>query len=344
MDKLMERAYKALERSWIFTTFVIKCSAVWYSLILTFFGNGWLININAEGEKRLTILGLILSLLLLIVNICVPIIEKYHERHNSKKEEYDAAILKSEFLSSINQSVNSVCHAKLSNQIKKIIAVTEGEINAPEIYTEPCEQLQKILDKLSGNLCDLVSNSANKLTTNDISINLMYNFPKVNNEKWIYADTSDANILPIDRIVKENSTFKYLLESEEPYVFYNSKQKALENKHYIKDRLDKTSNGKLLGSIACFLLEYGNDSGVYIRAVLTIMTHRKQIIYEKAFYDEPTKGMTPEQSIQAASNRLGLNIDENLIDNYSKRIGIELCNYYMQFLRKKADEETQDEK
>lgn len=39
----MIKSYSFFEKRWLFTTILLKLSVVWFSLILNFFGNGWLI-------------------------------------------------------------------------------------------------------------------------------------------------------------------------------------------------------------------------------------------------------------------------------------------------------------
>ncbi|WP_440447938.1 hypothetical protein [Ruminococcus sp.] len=337
INNVFEKSNDFFQKHLIFTNLVVRLSSIWFSFIVNFLGNDWLVcNIvdsNNNVTKQFTALGWGLTVIVVLASFYVPFIEKW----NLKNGEQEKLELRAEnyLLNEMNNKVSKICKQKCENQLELIkSAKKDKDISLPKIYTHPCKQLELILNSFKDCLKVLITDSSHNISDTDLSINMFYNFPKESGS-WKVVNNQTTIRLPIERIINENSTFNYLLNSNEPYVIFNSKQIALEEKHYIRDALDHTdSNNKLKGSIACFRLDFGDFSGVYIKSVIAISTVKMKFIEENKYY-KYNKENEAKEKINEDSKNLAESIEDKVINNFKDRFGVELFNYYIQFLYNK---------
>lgn len=323
---------------WIFSIIIVKLSGVWYSLILTYLGEYCHFIKYTNNARILTPLGWGLTIALLLINIISAIADRYHELHNEEKEANAITLAQRNLYAFINEKVNSICQTKLYNQILEIEKIRDGKSYIPYIYTKPCNQLKTILEKFTDCVAFLISSKNHRFKSNDFSVSLIYNFPLENDSVWKWSERFSPSTLSTIDLLSPDSTFSYLISDEtSDNVFFNSKQDAYNRHHYIPSKFDeKDKDGNLKGSIGCFYFDFGNSSNVYIRAVLSIDTKRKPIIDESE--------LNNDEDLDYAIYKLSHNIIENLIENYKYRIGIELCNCYIQYLREKKNKKNNKEK
>ena len=332
-------SYKVIKLNWLITTFILKLSGLWFSLILSFWGTKLgLIVVDKNENRNFTFLGACLTGIIVIISIYIPIVERYHDQ-------YDNDFLKTQaerdLLKKVNGSVNDICKSKMNNQLNKIRKVREKKTTVPMIYTKPCNQIKKILDEFINCLSVLVSDNEHSFDKDDFVISLLYNFPNENKDSWKWAGSYSQLVLNEKDVLLPESTFSHLIGNDgsnksKPYVFFNNKQKAFENHHYIPDSLDHYDDcNKLVGSIGCFLMNFGDNAGNEIRAAICFSTHGKQIIDEKDYIEKIHNTDKLNKELKRVSNTLAYNINNNLVKYFKYRIGIELCNCYMQFLQNK---------
>lgn len=182
----------------------------------------------------------------------------------------------------------------------------------------------------------LISEKGHTFEKEDIQVNLLYNFPRENPDVWKMANSFSAKGLQPEKFMGEGSTGKYLLSQKRTSLFFNSKQAALNEKHYVRnDTDDKDGKNEIKGSICCYLEDFGNVDGIYVRSILFISTTQKKIVNEKRFRDK-YKEIEAEKKIKDACITLSDNIKNYILVNYNNRLGIELCNYYVQYLHQKS--------
>lgn len=330
LGAVISKIHQAVEDNWIVSLFLVKLSGVWFSLVLAFFGNGWLTE-NSEKGRYLTALGWILTVVVLLLNLGMSMIDRYCEIHTKDKEELVKITAERDLLVEVNSSVDTICKNKLHTQLHEIENVMRCGQLAPLIYTNPCRQIQNILDELSRSISFLISDKTHRFDKSEIHTNLICNFPFSDRSTWYNIDEYSASVSNV--ITNKKSTFVYLLDAERPYVFFNDKQEAFGKGHYYPTDLDEVDgNGNLKGSIGFFLLTFRNSSGEYIKAVLTIATYKRHIVDENELLKTLGKKVDTQKVIKDACDTLAYNINSSLVDNYRNRIGIELCNYYMQRL------------
>lgn len=107
-----------------------------------------------------------------------------------------------------------------------------------------------------------------------------------------------------------------MLNSTQTFVFYNDKEKAKEEKHYLPDSEDIYEKSKIVGSIACFKYDVSNEQ-TYVRFVVSIASYGKR--FSKT---------DDEESIQNIAN----NFTHNIMPEYEMLIKSAFCDLYINHL------------
>lgn len=317
--------YKWNKSKWFIFSCLHTLSAVWFSLILSFFGKRWgLIDVSENNDLRLTPLGFTLTIVTVSWTLFCFVAQRYSEWYESNTNIYKPSGGEV-MLHEVNNGVISICKNKISNQIKQIHRIKNGEACPLEVQGFPCEQLGLITSELSKNLAYLLSQKDHNVRADDITVRIFYNFPMENPNTWKIAENRTTNTnVDIDNLLSQNTTFSTLLKSDGNFIFYNKKERAVRENSYIPvDDDERNENHHLLGSIMGHRTSLGYGGEEYIRFMLFVST------YSKCFLDE--ERLTAEEL-----NHGELNIHHHVIDEYVRRIAIELESLYMIFLSKKT--------
>lgn len=325
---------------WIFITIILSILPFIYSTLLTYFGETWHF-VKVTNKEGITSRGLsgwgIFATILMIVIICtLTFLVKYKEFHKDEdKRQLEIKESGYELFDKLLDTVGYICNRKCSTQMKTIENIKKNGEKPPKIYTKPCDQLKDILSELCSCITYVLSDKSRKFNRNDIYASVAYNFPKERDNVWKWADVNNERGLSIEKLTNADTTFSYLLNNTNEHstsIFYNSKQEAYEIGRYLPDECDEyDKSGKLKGSIACFKINLKKSDETYITAVLGISSYNKQ------FVDVPYKKKEQEEYISQIEN-VRKNIENLIVAELSERIKIELCNYYLQFLRDKWKE------
>lgn len=108
LGAVISKIHQAVEDNWIVSLFLVKLSGVWFSLVLAFFGNGWLTE-NSEKGRYLTALGWILTVVVLLLNLGMSMVDRYCEIHTKDKEELVKITAERDLLVEVNSSVDTIC-------------------------------------------------------------------------------------------------------------------------------------------------------------------------------------------------------------------------------------------
>lgn len=322
--KLIERfenrlikIHEWVQRRWLIVSIFLSTVSIWFSLILNFFGeNLYLITTNKAGKKQFTLLGLIITIIVIGFSCLLAMAQRYYEycRLNSDKDKRKLVILEH-----VDIETNKICDNKYITLKKRLWEIKQGKIDDfPEIVSKPCEQLKHITEKMSSCLCKLLSQNEYSINENELYISLYYNFP-MEDKFWHRTDNiSPEKGLSIGTLLNEGSTFSKVLRSKEQFVFYNSKEQARKTDNYIRDGEDRLDeNNELKGSIACYRIIIKEAGQELVKAVLSITT------YNKKFINNDDKKII---------DNVKFNMDEYVLKPFIKRINIELCLLYLSIL------------
>lgn len=337
---MLDKLYDWSVKHWIISIVAVKLLSIWFSFVITFWGEKWELIAVEDEKKTLTSWGFILTVIIILITLSLTIAERYHEISKDSSQQIQAEAQRNMFRK-IEESASVICEDKIKKQLNQIVDILspDKQVSIPYVYTQPCEQLQIILSELTKCICFLISDSEHSFDRNNLDISLIYNFPNENGGIWQPVDNMHPQMLPLKKLLSKGSTVYHLLNESKQFVFFNNKKQARTNKCYIKDIHD---NDDLCGSIGCFLLEFGKNYKTYVRAILTISTYGQQIVDESMFESLFKDDNTIRREIKNANKHMGDNLNY-VISQYKNRIGVELCNYYIQFLYKKSNEPKTEE-
>ncbi len=332
----LSKANEFIKKHWIFSTFVARFSGLWYSLILTYWGEFLgLVKISETSGKSLSWIGIACTGLVFVLTVSVVLIQKLDEDSSgvanseiiNECEKYKTVL---GLLNLILVHMGRIYDKKSNTQLEEIYKIKKGEANPENVFTAPCEQLKKILESMSDVLSSTLTENEHSFRSNDFYLSLAYNFPFENPNSWHWADNNiQLGASLRDLLSSNDSTLSRLINSKDSVIFFNSKQEAFEKKSYIPDDYDRRDgNGNLLGSVACYKIYLQNNNQTWIRAVLSIAT-----------YNKPFSKSNDKDSI----DNVYYNMDNTIVKAFEKVIRVELCNFYMQFLYNNTVIDTKNE-
>ena len=307
------------KKHWFISIFLVRLSAIWFSLVLTYLGESLKLIEIVSGSKKLTVWGWFATAFLTIAILLFEV-AKYFESHSSEEPYEIGGFL---FLNGLRKGIGSLCDSKLNTLICQIEEVKNQNVIPPVIISNPQKQLQAIAEQIRECLSRLLAEkSDNHVNGKDIVATIAYQFPLEGNE-WHWATVEHG--LGFDKLLNPSnspsvSTFQKLLNSGQNYIFYNSKQEAFQAKAYLCDEFDDyDDNNRLKGSIACYKYDITKNDKLYIRTVLSITSYQQQF--------------SSDNSRQTVDNVRG-NMSDFVISDFAKRIKIELCLLYLSSLQK----------
>ena len=306
------------KKHWFITLVLVRLSALWFSLVLTYAGQPLKLLEVTESGKSLTFFGWIVTVALLILIILFEAAK--HVEANINKQPFEIGGFA--FLNNIRKGISLICDSKLKTLVTTIDEVKNKGKTKPTIISNPLKQLQEISNQIVQCLSQLLAEKGdNKVTGKDIYATIAYQFPQESNKDWHWA--TEEHGLGFDQLINapnssNKSSFQTLLDGGNNYVFFNRKQDALNGHQYICDEFDKTDDdGNLKGSIACYRFDVKKNDKIYVRAVLSITSYQQQFTSNNA---------------KKSVNNVRQNMDDFVISEFEKRIKIELCLLYLSSL------------
>lgn len=320
VKKTLIRLHEWVQKQWLIVSILMSTSSIWFSLILSFWGEKLsLIETDTNGKRQFTFWGIVLTVLIVGFSFLLVMAQRYYEysKLNTDKDRRKLFILEH-----VDIETNKICDNKYITLKKRLFEIKKGHVKEfPQIVSNPCEQLKHITEKMNNCLCQLLSQNEYNINENELYISLYYNFP-MEDEIWRQTDSiAPERGLGISELINEKSTFSKVLKSKEPFLFYNSKEQARKTDSYIRDGEDRLNeNNELKGSIACYRISTNESGQELIKAVLSITT------YNKKFVNSDNKKII---------DNVKFNMDEYILKPFIKRIDIELCLLYLSVLYNK---------
>ncbi len=315
--RILNTLSSIFKKHWYIYIIITSIPTAWFSAILPYAGT-YLNLINEDNS--LTFLGIVLTI---IVMFFIAIIVFLHDSILKYREDDDIDAIKGkrDFLQEIIKNVDKICDEKLSTIRNRIIGEKEYNKEKVTIISNPKNQLRRIIDGMTECLVNLLNSEDTPLKFGDFLITIAYSFPQ-EGTNWQWTDDSKEKDMELEDLLNPNclSTFNYILKTNNPYYFNNSKETAKANGQYAYTPLDELSaNSKeIVGSIFCYRYRIKKRNTTYIDAMLSITTQKKRFSQND-----------DEESCT--------NVCENMVsivkDYFGKRIGIELSLLYLEYLK-----------
>lgn len=333
IGKIATKFAKWQQKHWILSLFSVRLLAVWFSFIVTYAGEALLLIKHYEsGKKQFTIFGMVCTVILIAFVTFGEISLRYACEKDQDKHDRGAAFM----LRNLRDATSTLCESKYNTLVNEIYKITtqSGSI-IPDIISNPEKQLDNIANQMSSCLCKLLQeDKGEKWRQSDIFVSIAYEYPSDESGAWHWA-TSERG-LSLDGLLHHDeqrmSTMLYCLENKGSKVFFNSKQTAFDENRYIPDSEDEyDSDGKLLGSIACFEDTIKKNDIAYVHYVLTISTYDKRFVsIEANDYETPEDA---DAAYKAAEEAVKYNMYKNIVSDFLMRVKIELCLLYLSQLK-----------
>lgn len=320
------------QRRWLLFSFITTTSGIWFSLILSFFGEALhFIVVNETGGRRFTVLGFSLTFITVGWSLLSLIAQKYCEFSNKQGSITVEEVGETETIyETLNGSTTNILETSLFEKLKTIEAIHNNEAIIERLTDKPCVTLQKISSEMVKVLSKLLSYKKHNIREKDLYVSIYYNFPLEDETKWYRADNAKHKRgLKTEDLFSKNTTFFELINSSEKnYVFYSSKQTAKEQGHYLPDPEDIIKKGKIEGSIACYKYDISNED-TYVKFVISISS------YGKSF-----SATDDEESI----NNISYNFKHNIMSEYEMILKSTLCDLYISHISSQKNDDKLKEK
>ena len=278
MRKVLVKINEFNQNQWLVVSIFTTTSGIWFSFILNFFGNALhFTKINESGRSSLTILGLILTIITIGWSLISLISQRYCDYHNKNLGISQENLGNTETVySSLNSSTTSIIEKGVLEKLTYIEGLlnNKDKVECLRPIKKPCNTLINITDDMVTVLSKLLTYKKYNIKEKDLHVNIYYNFPLEDDQKWYKTHSSKQERgLKIEELLKPNTAFFEALHSPTHYVYYNDKNVAKKQNHYVPDSEDDSN---LNGSIACFLYDIGKGEKTFIRFIITLATYGKK--------------------------------------------------------------------
>lgn len=320
LKKIPEAINNSFKKHWFWYTLIITFPTAWFSVILPYFGERFKLQIDNE----LTGSGTVISCVIVIVVAVIVFINNWY---SSKSEQGKLEDLQGEveYLGIINENVDRICDEKYDQLRKVIIETKQKNRTSPEIISKPNNQLKRIVKAITSCLVKFMKTPGTDYSFKDFLVTIAYNFP-LETEKWEWVDGAIERDLTLDELLEDgcDSTFRYLMSSNQPYYFNNKKEDAKRERRYHYNKQDELNaeNNEPVGSIFCYNFKIKKGNSVYVNAYLSISTNKKRFSED----DENICKNTRDNMVSLVK------------DTFGKRIGIELSLLYLEYLKEHNNE------
>lgn len=278
MRKILLKINNFNQSQWLIVSIFTTTSGIWFSFVLNFFGNALhLTKLNETGKSSLTIIGLILTIATIGWSLISLISQRYCDYHNKNLGISQENLGNTETIySSLNDSTTSIIEKGVLEKLNYIEGLLDdkNKIEHLKPIKKPCNTLTYITDEMVAVLSQLLTYKKYNVKEKDLNVNIYYNFPLEDNQKWYKTHSSKQERgLKIEELLNPNTAFFEAVHSPNHYVYYNDKNVAKKQNHYVPDSED---DSKLNGSIACYMYDIGKREKTFIRFVITLATYGKK--------------------------------------------------------------------
>ena len=286
----------------------IICSVV----LLT--GSGWLFTFVLEwfgvklkllsvvnGERQLTTLGFVMGLLIMGGAAVFTLFRELYEYVFASRQKSRILQLNQELSDERNfdEYINAQMSIINDRRIDGILT------NTPKSSYDMLLSIQEALNNCVREFLTLYVKNQKW----DSYASILFRFPNSEESDWVFAPNSRQQGLERMKVLSEQSTFSRLVSNDDPYLFYNSKAKAIEEDSYITDALDPPD---LPGSIICFRRDYMNNGKVLINMVIGVSTYRKPILEHDRDFSESEKRQEEKKLAELMQDRIVKVIDQQI--------------------------------
>ncbi len=238
-------------------------------LVLLMFLLPFLENVINEKYSKVPIIWIGI-VIVIILEIIVTYEEYVRRREELEKNEIDkknerAKIVLSHLNLLYEEKTEILRESTYSDKIKRI---TKEEILDNGLFYNVHSYMREICLNLRSTIAAII-----KEDTEYVDVTMIYKYRGESKWKWIIGKSGVSGATDLNVFVaKKGTLFEYMLDSDtETPVFYNKKEKLMEEGHYDAGRRDRIFKNR--GSVMALMLTYFNNEKALIDAILLISTY-----------------------------------------------------------------------
>lgn len=299
---------------------LITGSGWWFDYVVEFFGKS--LHLTENGD--LTTFGQLLTptvMLFAVIFAFAQEVSEYIIRNKKENEIHDLnekLSKEKEYQRFLNEKESELYQYRISN---KIPILKDGAENTVKLFDHTEEQLKRIQEAMQScvkkNLDIYYGEKERK-----VYVSVLYSFPGDNDKGWKWTSNSNQRGASAEKLINGKSVFRKLLDQDEPYAIFNSKNEAHKAGWYEIDGDDKKEN--MNGSIICYKISLKENDDDYLIALIGIST------YQNSFFDE-NLGIDAEE--------VALRLLNDVVDVFSQHLKLELCNLRIKEIHQKGMKE-----
>jgi uncharacterized membrane protein (DUF485 family) len=171
IKKLLIRVHNWNRNSWLLISIFTSTISIWFSLVLTFWGQQLnLVTVSQNSTRSCTIFGIILTIGIILFSFVLVAAQKYYEymQNNDNKDK-----MRLEVLEIISKTTNEICDSKYFTLLKQIHTIKRSNIKAPQIVSNPKEQVKQIIKNLNESLCQILSYKDYRIKTDEMYVSII---------------------------------------------------------------------------------------------------------------------------------------------------------------------------
>ena len=284
-----------LNKVWLLKVIILFLPVIWSPLILKIdFFSKYLFDAKS-GKLNKT--GIILGIFIYLLSLSVTILTNFKtQRDQQRKDVYEANKRAMEAELHLWETVtNSECKVerwRINGLSNYGIPLSTGKpIDKEKLLSEgfnPKKHINYILDEIKSSIASLTPVQERQIQMSAaISVD-------AGQWQWLIRPQKPG-MATLEDLLKNNSAFKQVVDGN-PFVFYNDKKTASEDKKYYLDQADKAAGNE--GSIICWEVDGSYNEKCKTRMIISMSTTEKKLVdnrYEKKekivemFYTEKIK-------------------------------------------------------
>ncbi len=203
----------------------------------------------------------------------------------------------------------------LSNKKHKRLVSSINQNNVI-MRSEPNNQIVDIFGEIQRVLSYIMSTKSRRMDNEDFFIHMIYRYD--DSSEWKLIEVEEGGVT-LERLIAEKSFFRFLLNHDSDYLFYNSKQELLEVDHYLIEPRDEKENNVLKGSILGYKFKAIGTNEHNVTALLFVS------LFSTSFVEVKKKDKETKKRCKILSD----NIKDVILHQFDSRLSVELCNLYI---------------
>lgn len=264
---------KKFKLKYLIKTMIVFLPIIWFPLIINWLGQYISLVVIKDNTKTITLLGWILTAIVMIILLYKVYKEISNNDINNLKIENKTLEVNNTILDNIINGIDEISIEKCTKFIDFMYDDTPITKDKFIESIKPEENLKVILERIANAFYIFIKDV--RINERNIVVTLAYKLDDT--WKWIGKIEGQDLLSPEELVNCSNTTFYNVINGKANFIFFPNKTEANKKSQYEFDKKDEDNSN--IGSIICKKIQCGNKyKGKCFDAVLSISTYGKQMI------------------------------------------------------------------